>query len=140
MTAITTPYSLELTADEDAREAVVGAVVTVVAGKLKIFLGAAVTPEKMQSIVGSLKACYRVAMNRVLKRGVAADVVAFGNFLSATAGSITLAADTVGVGTTDVAVVISQTFGSSGGFAQTHMDTETFDQLINVLLENSSDT
>ena len=136
---ITVPYSLELESDEDARQAVAGAVVTVVVGHMKIFLGASTDPAKQLSIVGSLRSIYRLMMNELLKQdATATDQVGSGNYLTATSGNITLAIVTAGVGVEDVALVISNTFGADGTQGVTHMYNETFDQLINVLLENLS--
>lgn len=134
--AITTPYSLELTANENTKDAVAGAVVTVVAGHLKIFLGSAVDPGKRQQYVGSLRACYRKLITDDEKEGTTGDLVAYGDALSARDGNITIAADTLGVGAGDVAIVKSSSFAASG---RTHKMTETFNQLINALLENSKD-
>ena len=134
-TPITTPYSLELTAGEDAKDATAGTVVTVVAGKLKIFLGSAVDPGKRQQYVGSLRACYRKLMAEAEKRGTPGDLVAYGSAIGASDGNITVEAVTTNVGVTDVAIVVSSSFAADG---RTHKTTETFHQLINALLQKTA--
>ena len=134
---ITTPFSLELTKDEDAKDAEAGAVATVVAGKVKIFLGANVLANRPQVYVGTLRACYRHLMNERAKRGVAGDLVSFGDWQNASAGNITIASDIAGLDDDDVAIVLSDTFNANT--VMTHFVTETFNQLMNVLLERTKD-
>lgn len=136
MAAITAPFSLELTADEDAREATAGTVSTVVLAKMKIFLEDTVGLTKHQSINGSLRNCFRLLMAEVSRRDVSSDdQVASGNYLTASAGNITLDTDLLSIAVGDVVLIVSGTFGSSAGKAQTHMFTETFNQLMDVLSE-----
>ena len=133
---ITTPFSLELTRDQDAISIVEGVLPAVVVGKMKIFLGANVNPGRPQNYVGSLRACYRHLMNESAKKGVATDEVVSGDWKNASAGNILLAVNGAGITDDDVAIVVSATFVTNGA---THFYTETFNQLINGLLERVSD-
>jgi len=137
MAAITTPYSLEMTADEDARDIVAGTVVTLVNDHLKIFLGATVPPGKQQTIVGTLERCFRLLMNTNTRVATNADLVAYGDYASGIEQEITIEGITGNVGDDDVAVVMSDTFTAS---ANTHMLEESFRQLVNKFLENAKDT
>jgi hypothetical protein len=140
---ITVPYSLELSAHQDAKAAVAGTTVDTVSGKMKIFLGADVQPDKRQSIVGSFHALYRRLMNHVASGGATGNgtICVFGPWDSATSGNVQIEQGTTNVATGDVAVVCSGTFPS--GFAAnkgaTHFYQETFDQLVEVFLENTKD-
>jgi hypothetical protein len=140
---ITAPYSLELGPHEDARDAVAGITVDTVAGKMKIFLGADVPPDKRQSIVGSFHALYRRLMNHVASGGATGNgtICVFGPWASATSGNTKIEQGTTNVTAGDVAIVCSGTFPS--GFAaekgQSHFYRETFDQLVEVFLENTKD-
>lgn len=132
---ITTPYSLELTRDEDAKSATAGTVSDIVAGKLKIFIGANADPAKRQQYRGTLTNCFRNLMNERAKREITTNLVASGNWLNAKDGNITLATTTGGITANDVAVVASSSFDSAPG--ATHFYDETFNQLLEVLLENT---
>ena len=133
-TPITAPYSLQLRAYDDSKDAVAGTVVTVVSNHMKIFLGSAVDPGKRQQYVGSLKACYRTLMAELGKRQNATDQVAYGPAYGASDGNIIVTTDTLSVGATDVALVVSSSFTSD----RSHELTETFNQLINALLQNTA--
>ena len=133
---ITTPFSLELARDEDAISIVEGIVATVVAGKIKIFLGANVVAGSPQVYVGTLRACYRHLMNESAKKASSADVVASGDWQNASAGNIVLAADAAGLTADDVAISVAADFSTDGA---THFYTETFNQLMNGLSERVSD-
>ena len=131
--AITAPYSLDLGPHEDAKHATPGTTVTVVAGNMKIFISSAVNEKRTQAIVGSLKSIFRHMMNEDLRKaGGTADFIGFGNWASASSGNITVNTDGTGITTSDVAISLSSTFDNGGS---THLYKETFDQLINVLLE-----
>ena len=139
---ITVPYSLELSAHQDAKAAAAGIAVDTVAGKMKIFLGADAIPSRRQSIVGSLRACFNRLLNDEARGDTgAATICAFGPWASATSGSVTVEGGTTNVGAGDVAIVCSGTFPS--GFAAnkgaSHFYQETFDQLIEVFLEYTKD-
>jgi hypothetical protein len=139
---ITVPYSLELSAHQDAKAAVAGTTVDTVSGKMKIFLGADVIPSRRQSIVGSLRACFNRVLNDEARGNPGASTIcAFGPWASATSGNVQIEQGTTNVAAGDVAIVCSGTFPS--GFAAnkgaTHFYQETFDQLIEVFLENTKD-
>ena len=134
--AITAPYHLILGPHEDAKQAVEAngsGTVTVSAGDMKIFINSAVNEKRTQAIVGSLKSIFRHMMNEDLRKaGGTADFIGFGNWASASSGNITVNTDGTGITTSDVAISLSSTFDNGGS---THLYKETFDQLINVLLE-----
>ena len=135
--SITTPYSLELARDEDAISAVEGNTPDVVAGKMKIFLGANVLPSRPQTYQGSLERCFRELLFalRPDRTGVA-DVSASGHWQAASAGNITVAPGILAIGDDDVAVVLAANFAEPGA---THFAEETFKQLTEVLRENTAD-
>ena len=135
--AITVPYSLDLGPHEDAKDATPGTTVTPVAGNLKVFIGSGANPKRTQAIVGSLKTIFRTMLNEELRaRGGTADFVGFDHWAGASSGGTTINADGTGIAAADVAVSISSTFDTGGS---THLYKETFDQLINVLLEKMKD-
>ena len=134
--AITTPFGLELARDEDAKDAVEGDTNVLVALKIKIFLGANVNPALIQTYVGSLRACYRHLMNEALKKGISSATVGRGDWRAASAGNISIDSGTAFITDDDVAVIVSGTLTPVGG---THFQTETFNQLINGLLERTKD-
>jgi len=134
---ITVPFSLELTADEDAISIVEDITTLSVPGKMKIFLGASVNPGLQQNYIGSLKACYRHLMNESAKKGTISVVAVYGDWQNASAGNISLENDASGVLDTDV--LISVAGGFDNGVGKTHMYAETFDQLIDGLLERVKD-
>jgi hypothetical protein len=134
MAAITGPYSLELTAHEDAKEAVAGTTTAIVAGKMKIYLGTAVNPGMRQSITGTLKACLRVLMSEKARRENTGDLVARASWDS---GSVTVETVITNIAVTDVAIIVSSTFDATG---QTHFYDETLNQLLDVFLEVSRGT
>ena len=133
--AITTPYSLQLARNEDAISIVAGTVPDVVSGRFKIFLGANVNAGSPQVYVGTLKACFRHLSNEQLKKGTSGDKIAAGDWRNASAGNILLPSDIVGLTGNDVAIVVAANFSLSSG--STHFYTETFDQLIEGLLERT---
>jgi len=134
--AITAPYHLILGPNEDAKQAVEAdgtGISAVSAGDMKIHLGTTVDTKRAQAIVGSLKSIFRHMMNEDLRKaGGTQDFIGFGNWASASAGNITVNADGSGIAATDVSISLSSTFDNGGS---THLYKETFDQLINVLLE-----
>jgi hypothetical protein len=134
--SITTPFSLELTRDEDAISIVEDVTTLSVPLKMKIFLGADVNPGQAQVYVGTLKSCFRHLMNESAKKGTIAVVTAYGDWQNASAGNITLANDGSGVLDTDVLISVAGGFAPDG---KTHFYTETFDQLIEGLLERVKD-
>ena len=132
---ITTPFSLELTRGQDAIDIVEDTVPDTVSASMKIFLGANVNPGKVQSYVGSLRACFRHLMNEQVKRDTeGVSLVVRGDWLSASAGNITFVGGTGQIGADDVAIVVAGTFADEGA---THFYDETFKQLINGLLERT---
>ena len=135
--AISVPFSLQMTRDEDAISIIEGAVPDVVSGRFKIFLGANVIAGRPQVYVGSLRACYRHLMNEVVRQGTPGDKIAVGDWQTAGAANILLPADTIGITDDDVAIVVAANFNLASG--ATHFYTETFNQLMNGLLERASD-
>lgn len=139
MTAITAPYSLELASDEPSKDIVVGVVATVVATKMKIFLGANVVLTRQQTINGTLRCIYRHMMNELLKKSVAnQDNIGFTDFETGTTANVVLDTDILALTDRDVAIIIGADFTPGSQSAATHMYTETFNELMNVLLENLS--
>jgi hypothetical protein len=134
--SITTPFSLELGRDEDAISIVEGITSDAVPGKMKIWLGNNVNPGQAQVYVGTLKSCFRHLMNESAKKGATGVTVAYGNWISASAGNITIDSNASGAGFNTVVISVSAGFGSGGA---THFYTETFDQLIEGLLERVKD-
>ena len=132
---ITTPFSLELARDEDAISIVEDVDPAVVPTKLKIFLGANVNPGSPQVYVGTLRACFRHWMNERGKKEAESAVVR-GDWQNASAGNIVIATGVGGLTDDDVAISISAAFSTDGA---THFYTETFNQLMNGLLERVSD-
>ena len=133
---ITTPFSLALARDEDAISIVEGLIPDAVSGKMLIFLGANVNPGLPQTYIGTLKACFRHLMNESAKKDSAVNAVVSGDWRNASAGNIVLAGGAGGVGDNDVSISVAGSFSTDGA---THFYTETFNQLINGLLERVSD-
>lgn len=134
---ITVPFSLELARDEDAISIVEGTLPDPVALKMKIFLGANVNPGLPQTYIGSLKAVYRHMMNERFKSTASAlPGVGFGDWQSAGAANIEIDAGVGSVTADDVGISVAGNFETE---AATHFYTETFNQLINGLLERVSD-
>jgi hypothetical protein len=133
---ITTPFSLELGRDDDAIAAVEGVVNDIVPGKMKLFLGDNVNPGQAQVYVGTLKSCFRHLMNESAKKGTTAVTVVYGNWINASAGNITLTDTEASVGVNTVAIIVAAGFAPDG---KTHAYTETFEQLIDGLLERVKD-
>ena len=132
---ITTPYSLELTKNQDAKDAIAGTSTAVVPLKMKIYLGGNVIPGKIQTYIGTLQAVARAMSGKVLQSAGTGAVVGYGDWRNAVAGNIVLAADVTGVTADHVAIIVSGTFDTQ---AATHFYDETFKQLLNVLLEKTS--
>lgn len=135
MGSISTPYSLELTRDEDAKNATADVLPDLVVGKMKVFLGSGINPSRKALWRGALDACYRKLMNEVLKKELVpgTDWVARVVWDRAVNALISLENDTLGVTDNDVAIVIESTFAPNS----THFATETFDQLMEVLTEHT---
>ena len=95
---ITTPYSLELTAHQDAKEAVADIDSTAVAGKMKIFLGSSVTAANRQSYVGTLKAIFRTFMEKEGRAAVSTNRFASADAMSGSASTVTIGADGTAIG------------------------------------------
>ena len=131
--AITTPYSLELTADEGAKNAVAGAVATAVAGKMKIYLGTNVSPGRRQQYVGVLKAAYVFFKNQKGSKEDTSVKAIIGDWQTGSSGSFSFEAGITGITVESVALVIDGAFPSN----RSHLADETFKQLINVLLEKT---
>jgi len=136
--AITTPYSLELTADQSMHEAVADIDSDVTANKMKIFLGSAVTAANRVSILGTLQSCFNELM---VQAGRGADTstntkTARANFIGGTSGTVTVEAVTSNITTSDVAIVVSGTFGSERN--QTLAYREAFRKLTDRLQEVSN--
>jgi len=131
--SITVPYSLELTQDEGAKDAVADTAATAVAGKMKIFIGSNVTPAHRQAYVGTLKAAFAKLKSDKGSDQSATTKVIYGSWNAGSSGAFTVADTTAGITATDVAIVVSDTFN----IHRSHMADETFKQLINVLLEKT---
>ena len=137
--AITTPYSLELTKNNDARDAVAGNTPDSVGGKMKIFLGANVDPGKGQSIQGTLRNCLRYILNERGRFYTGSGTYSVYGPVGAVYNELTLnPSGTLGIGDDDVAVVVSGSFVSLAHGA-THFIDETARQLMRVLLEKTKD-
>lgn len=135
---LSTPYSIELTANESAFQATNGTVSTVVANKMKIFLGSSVDMQRRGSIVGTLTSCFNELMVQAA-RGADTSTntkVSRGNYLTGTSATITVEAVTSNIAVTDVAIVVAGDFGSE--INQTTMYKETFRKLIGQILERST--
>lgn len=130
--AITAPYSLELTQDESAKNAVAGTLVTAIVGKMKIFLGANVKVGHRQAYIGTLKAAF-ATLKSAKGSSVSTVRVISGKWDAGSSGNFLIDTVTTGVTVDDVAIVVASDFG----FDKTHMSDETFKQLINVLLEKT---
>ena len=138
--AITAPYSLELAKNDDAIKAVADDTVTTVAGKMKIYLGDNVVPGKRTSYMASLKNCFNRLMNDIARGNTGSGVIAvFGPWDNATSGNITRESGTGNVTADDVAIVCSGTFpdGQARNKGGSHWYQETFEQLLEVLAENT---
>ena len=137
--AITTPYSVELERNQQSIDVVEAAAATVVANKMKLFVGGNIEVWQRQAYVGSLKNCFNVLMNEVVRLPLAAPAnrVVYGPGLSAKEINITIDTDPTSVGADDVAISVSSTFTDKPGDSQFYQ--ETFDQLIEALLENSAE-
>lgn len=135
--AITTPYSLQLTKNEDARDAVAGNTPDGVGGTIKIFLGANVDPSKGQSIQGTLRNCLRYILNERGRFYTGAGTYSVFGPVGSTYNDLTLnPTGTLGIGDDDVAIVITGSFVSLAKGA-THFIDETARQLMRVLLERT---
>ena len=134
---ITVPYSLALGANEDAKAAVPGNDTSLIPGKMKIFILDNANPKRMQSIVGSLRSVFKCAMSERFRAADNATALAgFGPWNHATCGNVTINSDGAGITLDDVGIQLPTDFAGAGA---THMYQETFDQLINVLLEKTKD-
>ena len=135
--AIEVPYSLELAAHEDAIEAVEGSTPDTTTAKMKIFLGNGVNPMRPQVFVGTLKSVYRHMMNENFKHVASNGAqVGHGHWQNASAGNIAIDSGVANIEDDEVAISIAGNFETT---ARTHLYTETFNQLINVLLERTAD-
>ena len=133
--AIETPYSLELGYNEDARDAIEfngDADGDHVSGKIKMFLDVGVPTNKIQSVVGSARACFRHYMNEQGKTGNTTLNVLYGNWESASAGNIHLDFTAAELQPDDIFFTLANPLSS-------HKLDETFKQLINVFLERTKD-
>jgi len=135
--AITVPYSLDLGPHDDAKDAAEGSVPDTVPQHMKIYLGANVDPTRMQSVVGSLQAVYRYMMSEDFKSNIgAATRAGYAPWESASAMDVTMESGVTGITDDHVAIIVSGNFDQGG---RTHFYTETFNQLVNVLLEKTKD-
>lgn len=135
---ITVPYSLDIAPGEAAAEATAGTDSDVVAGNMKIFLGSAVNPADRQSIYGSLRVVFNYLMTNAGKGSDSSTDTksARANYLEAGTGNVTLESVTTNIETTDVAIIVSGTFGSERN--QTVEYREAFRKLRAQLLERSA--
>ena len=136
MNPITVPYTLELTKDEDAKDATAGTTLGIVAGKMQIGLNTGADVSRLQACIGSLRSGYRRLITDAKANQSGAAITARGNWADAVAGNITVAS-TLAATTGDVTITIAGDFAGEGA---THFIDETFDQLINKLRENSAGT
>ena len=128
---------MDIAPGDAAESATADIVATVVAGKMKIFLGSSVDPAKRQSIRGSLKVIYNFMMTEAAKGTVTSgDIVAFGDYIEVDQATITLTNVITGIGANDVAVVVSGSFGSATN--QTIEYREAFRKLNAQLLTRSA--
>ena len=131
--AISTPHSLELQLDEDAKDAVAGTTTEIVTNKIKVFLGANVPAHRRQAYIGTLKAAFAHLLTEKGSNTSAGAKVIIGRWDSGTSGNFEIA---LGVGTItddDVAIIVS----GNVPFHRSGLSDETFKQLINVLLEKT---
>jgi hypothetical protein len=132
---ITTPFSVALGRDEDAIDIVEGTSTDPIPGKIRVWLGADVNPGNVQVYIGSLRACFRHLMNESARHGVVGNEVAFGDWQNASAGNILIEGDSTSLTVNHVAIIVSSSFAVAGA---TQFYTETFNQLMNGLLERVS--
>lgn len=138
MAPITAPWSVELSKDADKKDAVADTVATVVAGKVKLFIGSGVNIGRRQSIVGTVTALLGVLLNDAMRDSDnATDIVVSGHWQHASAGSAVVATTIAGLTTTDVALVVSGSFTTG---EESHFYEETVNQLIAAYLELSAGT
>ena len=138
MAAITAPYTLALTKDEDAKDATAGSTPGIVAGKIQIGLGANAKPARLQACIGSLDSCYRRLITAAKANTGGTALCAYGAWDGAVAGNITVATTFAGTAD-DVSITVAADFaGTSEG--PTHFIDETYNQLINKLRENAVET
>ena len=138
--AITAPYSLELGRNDDAGDAVADAIPNPTAGKLKIFLGDNVDPGKVQSIVGTLTCCFNVLLEEHYRHYSGAATCAAYAPLGGTAMDVAVNKTGItGIGDGDVAITVAGDFLAQKRQGGTHFLEETFEQLLEVLLENTKD-
>ena len=118
--AITTPYSVELERNQQSIDVVEAAAATVVANKMKLFVGGNIEVWQRQAYVGSLKNCFNVLMNEVVRLPLAAPAnrVVYGPGLSAKEINITIDTDPTSVGADDVAISVSSTRPGPGSFSR----------------------
>ena len=137
---ITTPYSLVLGRDDDARDVVAGTTANTVAGKMKLFLGASVDPTKRQSIMGAVEILLKEGMRTDWRGDTSSGgtVTIYGPYDQLNYSNVvrSAAAPETVVGDNDVSLSVPNTFMAGN---QTHFITETAHQLANVLLERSKD-
>ena len=138
MAAITAPYTLELTKDEDAKDATAAMPGTpgIVAGKIQIGLGANAQPQRLQACIGSLGSCYRRLITAAKVNTGGTALCAYGAWDDAVAGNITVATTFAGTAD-DVSITVASDFADEGA---THFIDETYNQLINKLRENAVET
>ena len=137
---ISTPYGVELKRNEDAKHATEDAIPNPTAGHLKLFLGADVDPSKGQSIQGTLRSCFNTLMAEHYRGyGGAATCAAYAP-LGGTAMDVTINTTGItGIGDGDVAITVAGDFLAQGKQGSTGFLDETFEQLLEVLLENTKD-
>lgn len=134
---LTTPYSIDIAPGDTAGSATNGTVSTIVAGTIKIFLGATVDLTKRQSVIGSLKVLFNFMMTNAGKGEVTSgDIVVYGDYLNLSQYNITLTDNTAGIGDNDVAIVVSSSFGSASN--QTIEYREGYRKLIAQILTRST--
>jgi len=131
--AITTPYSLELSQDQDAKDAIASTTASVVAQKMKIFIGANVLPHRRQAYIGTLKAAFAKLLTEQGGNTNASAKVIYGDWQAGSNGNFLIEADIGSVTADDVAIIVSGSFQ----FHRSGLSDETFKQLINVLLEKT---
>ena len=138
--AITTPYGLELGRDDDAGDAVADTFPNPSAGKMKIFLGTNIDPSKRQSINGTLICCFNKLMGSHLRQYAGAAACAAYAPLGGTEMDVTINKTGItGIGDNDVAITVAGDFLSLGRQGSTGFYKETFEQLLEVLRENTRD-
>jgi len=138
--AITTPYGLELARNDDARDVVADALPAPSAGKLKIYLGANIDPAKRQSIHGTLTLMFNALMAEHLRSYSGSGTCSVYAPVGATVMDVTIEKTGImGITDDDVAIVVAGNFLDAAHKAATHFYEETFEQLLEVLLENTKD-